>query len=126
MIKITEEEFSIDEVVEKAKRQDAGAIVTFLGIVRNDDILKMEVEAHRDAAMKVLKRIRDESLERFDLKSVDIIHRVGSLSVSESIVLIVCCASHRTAAFRGCEYVLDEIKKRAPISKKEIRSDAKL
>jgi len=94
-----------------------------LGTVRDDDLLEMEIEAYKEVACEELKRIRDEALNKFDLLSIDIIHRMGRLSVGDNIVIIVCCAPHRTAAFRGCEYIIEEIKKRAPIWKKEIRKD---
>ncbi|MDM7911593.1 MAG: molybdenum cofactor biosynthesis protein MoaE, partial [Methanotrichaceae archaeon] len=51
MIEITKDDFSIDEVIRRAKRPDVGAIVTFLGTVRDDDILKMELEAYKEAAL---------------------------------------------------------------------------
>jgi molybdopterin synthase catalytic subunit len=124
MIEISEEDFSIEEMVEKAKRRDTGAVVSFLGTVRDNHkdgcLLGMEVEAYREAALEELERIRKEALERFDLKSVDVVHRVGSLSVGDNIVIIVCSAPHRTAAFLGCEYVLEELKRRVSIWKKEI------
>jgi molybdopterin synthase catalytic subunit len=123
LIEITEDEFSIEDVVAGAKRSDAGAVVSFLGTVRDDGISGMEVEAYREVARTELETIRDEAIEKFDLKSVDVIHRVGSLSVGEEIVLIVCTAAHRREAFRGCEHVIDEIKRRAPIWKKEIRAE---
>jgi molybdopterin synthase catalytic subunit len=122
LIEITEDEFSIEEVVAGAKRPDAGAVVTFLGTVRDDGISGMEVEAYREVALEELEKIRKEAMERFDLLSVDVIHRVGTLSVGDDIVLIVCTAAHRSAAFRGCEHVLNEIKRRAPIWKKEVRA----
>ncbi len=120
MIKITEEDFNIDELIGKAKHPDAGAVVTFLGIVRDDEIIGMEIEAYTKQAMQELERIRDEALERFDLTSLDIIHRIGSLLVSDNILLIVCGAPHRKDAFATCEYVIDELKKRVPIWKKEL------
>jgi molybdopterin synthase catalytic subunit len=97
--------------------------VTFLGTVRDDDILKMELEAYKEAALPELERIRDEAFSRFDLKSVDIIHRIGSLNVGDNIALIVVSAGHRKEAFEGCAYVLEELKRRAPIWKKESRKD---
>lgn len=121
MIEIIEDDFSIEEVLARAKRPDAGAVVTFLGTVRDDGILGMEVEAYREVAIEELEKIREVAMERFDLKSVDVIHRVGTLSVGDEIVLIVCTAAHRSAAFRGCEHVIDEIKSRVPIWKKEVR-----
>ncbi len=121
MIDITERDFSIDEIVGRAKKEDVGAIVTFLGIVRNDDIQRMELEAYRDAALSELEKILDEAVCKFDLKSVDIIHRIGSLSVGDNIALIVCSAGHRKEAFEGCSYIIEELKTRVPIWKKEIR-----
>ncbi|HPE62635.1 MAG TPA: molybdenum cofactor biosynthesis protein MoaE [Methanothrix sp.] len=123
MIDITEEEFSIEDVVARAKRSEAGAVVSFLGTVRDDGILGMEVEAYRDVAVGELEKIRDEATEMFGLLSVEVIHRVGPLSVGEGIVLIVCTAAHRQAAFRGCEYIIEGIKMRVPIWKKEIRAE---
>ncbi len=121
MIEITKDDFSIDEVVRKAKRPDAGAIVTFLGTVRDDGINGMDLEAYREAALLELDQISGEATDKFGLKSVDIIHRVGSLAVGDNIALIVVSAGHRKEAFEGCSYILEELKKRAPIWKKEFR-----
>lgn len=123
MIDITQADFSIDDVVEKAKRDDVGAVVTFLGTVRNDGIKLMELEAYKEAALSELESIRDEAIARFHLKSADIIHRIGSLSVGENIVLIVCSAGHRKEAFDGCSYIIEELKVRAPFWKKEIKGN---
>jgi molybdopterin synthase catalytic subunit len=120
MIAITEDDFSLDELVRKAQRDDAGATVIFLGIVRDDGIEKMELEAFQEAALAELGRIADEATGRFNLTSLDIVHRVGSLSVGDNIVAIVCSAARRDEAFRGCRYVIEELKSRALIWKKEI------
>jgi molybdopterin synthase catalytic subunit len=121
MIEITKDDFSIEEVVRRAKRPDVGAVVAFLGTVRDDDILRMELEAYKEAALPELERIRDEAFRQFDLISVDIIHRIGSLNIGDNIALIVVSAGHRKEAFEGCAYVLEELKRRAPIWKKEFR-----
>jgi molybdopterin synthase catalytic subunit len=123
MIDITKDDFSIDEIVKRAKREDVGAIVTFLGTVRNDNIQRMELEAYREAAVPELEQIRDEATSRFNLKSVDIIHRIGSLNIGDNIALIVCAAAHRKEAFDGCSYILEELKARVPIWKKEFAAD---
>jgi molybdopterin synthase catalytic subunit len=120
VIDIIERDFSIQDLVDMAKRPDAGAVVAFLGTVREDGLQRLEVESFREAALPELERIREEALSRFGLSSADIIHRVGSLSVGENIVLIVVTAPHREEAFGGCRYILEELKKRAPIWKKEI------
>ena len=120
MIEIIEQDFSLDEMIKKAKRTEAGAVVTFLGTVRDDGIEMMELESFREAALQELESIRDEAVGRFGLKSAEIVHRVGLLSVGDNIVAIVCSAAHRDEAFLGCRYIIEELKKRAPIWKKEI------
>jgi molybdopterin synthase catalytic subunit len=120
MIEFIEQDFSLDEMIKKAKRTDAGAVVTFLGTVRDDGIEMMELESFRESALQELESIRGEAVARFGLKSAEIVHRVGLLSVGDNIVAIVCSAAHRDEAFLGCRYIIEELKKRAPIWKKEI------
>ena len=126
MIEITDADLSIEALVARAKRDDIGAVVTFLGTVRNDGIDRMELEAYAEAAVEELQRIEREALEKFAIASLDIVHRVGSLDVGEDIVLIVCAAGHREAAFAGCRYAIEELKKRVPIWKKEIGSGGEI
>ena len=123
MIEIMENDFSIDEAVKRAKQENVGAVVIFLGIVRNDGIISMELESYREAAILELGSIRDEAMNKFGLKTADIFHRVGRLSVGDNIVLIVCSAPHRNEAFNGCSFILEELKVRVPIWKKEILED---
>lgn len=123
MIEITEGDFSLDEMVKRAKRADAGAVVTFLGTVRDDGIIAMELEAFREAALPELESIRCEAMSRFDLLSAEIVHRIGRLYVGDNIVAIVCSAGHRDEAFLGCRYIIEELKKRAPIWKKETKEN---
>jgi molybdopterin synthase catalytic subunit len=120
LIEITEEDFSLDEMIKRARSKDAGAIVTFLGTVRDDGMESMEVEAFREAALAELEAIREEAMSRFSLKAAEVVHRTGSLAVGESIVAIVCSAAHREEAFSGCRYIIEELKKRAPLWKKEL------
>jgi molybdopterin synthase catalytic subunit len=120
LIEITEEDFSLDEMIKRARSKDAGAIVTFLGTVRDDGMKRMEVEAFREAALVELEAIREEAMSRFSLKAAEVVHRTGSLDVGENIVAIVCSAAHREEAFSGCRYIIEELKKRAPLWKKEL------
>jgi molybdopterin synthase catalytic subunit len=95
-------------------------VVTFLGVVRDDGIECLEVEAWEEVALEDMKAIREEAGARFDLQEVTIIHRVGKFAVGDPILLIVVSSGHRKQAFRGCEYVLERIKEQAPFWKKEI------
>jgi molybdopterin synthase catalytic subunit len=123
MIKITQEDFSVDEILKQLKKNNVGALVTFLGVVRGDSEGKqvdmMEIEVYPEMALKQLNEIRKNALDLFKVEDVHIIHRFGSLNVSENIVLIAVSASHRSEAFDACEYIIDELKKRVPIWKKE-------
>jgi len=123
LIEITEKDISLDEMMKRARSKDAGATVTFLGTVRDDGIERMELEAFREAALAELEAIREEAVSRFGLKAAEVVHRTGTLAVGESIVAIVCSAAHREEAFSGCRYIIEELKKRVPIWKKEIAGD---
>lgn len=123
MIEITEDDFCPEEIIRNAKSPACGAVVTFLGTVRDDGIREMVVEAYQEAALAELERIRDEAVCRFGLTSAHIIHRVGRLGLGENIALIVVSAAHRQEAFGGCSYILEELKSRVPIWKKEISEE---
>ncbi len=123
MIGITREEIDVTAMLEAAKRPEIGALVTFLGTVRNDDIERMDLEAYEEVAVQEFAAIRDEAMEKWPIVSVDVLHRVGSLAIGENILLIVVGAGHRKEAFDACEYVLERIKESVPIWKKEIRPD---
>ncbi|MDD1653461.1 MAG: molybdenum cofactor biosynthesis protein MoaE [Methanomicrobiales archaeon] len=112
--------------ISAAKRDTAGAVVTFLGTVRDDEIEELEIEAYEDASLTELQRIHDEAMGKFGLETVTIIHRVGTLRVGDHILLIVVSAGHRQEAFAGCEYVLERIKETVPIWKKEVRKDGSI
>ena len=123
MIRLQQEDFEVGTFIEEAKSRRTGAIVTFIGIVRDDGIECMDLEAYHDVAEQELAVIRDEAMKEFPLYSVDIIHRTGPLQVGDNIVLIVVSAGHRKEAFLGCEYVIDRLKQTVPIWKKEYRKD---
>lgn len=117
---ITEEDFSMDELVKNLKKPEMGAIVTFLGVVRDEGIRGMEVDVYDEMADEELTRLERDALEKFEVEAVEIVHRKGSLKVGENIVVILVGAKHRKDAFVACEYLIDELKERVPIWKKEL------
>ena len=127
MIEIRREDFSVDEVVEGLLTDRMGAVVTFVGVVRDSSNGKpvdhIEIEVYEEMAYKQLEAIRDEAIENFDVEEVSVIHRYGTLKVSENIMMIAVGAAHRGEAFEACRYVIDNIKKRVPIWKKEVTPD---
>jgi len=123
MIAIQKEDVDIGKLIEDAKRSGTGAVVVFDGIVRDDDIREMELEAYEEVARAELEKIADEATRQYHLLHVDIIHRIGRLTVGENILIIVVSAGHRPDAYAGSRYIIEEIKKHVPIWKKELRKD---
>jgi molybdopterin synthase catalytic subunit len=101
----------------------AGACVSFEGWVRdvNDglDVVRLEYEAFQELAVREGERIVAEALARFPIKQALCIHRVGALDIGEMAVWVGVSAAHRGEAFDACRYVIDEVKHRVPIWKKE-------
>jgi molybdopterin synthase catalytic subunit len=123
MIAIQKDDVDIGALINAAKMQGTGAVVVFDGVVRDDDITEMELEAYGEVAVKELEKIAGEATPQFSLQHVDIIHRIGRLYVGENILLIVVSAGHRPQAYAGSRYIIEEIKKGVPIWKKELKKD---
>ena len=110
MIELRKEDFSIDEIVGKMKNPDTGAISSYLGIVREFPSGNgLEFEEEKSIIQK-LKEIEQQAIEKFDIRDVAIIHRVGFLGISENILLIAVSAAHRRPAFDACSSIIDDIK----------------
>jgi molybdopterin synthase catalytic subunit len=110
MVEVRREDFSVDEIVQKLKDPKIGAISIYLGTVREfpaGNGLEFEDEDH---AVRKLEEIEKRAIDRFDIDSVAIVHRVGFLSISENILLVAVSASHREPAFDACRSIIDDIK----------------
>ena len=123
MIAIQAEDVDVGQLINAAKGRGVGAIVVFDGIVRDDDICEMEVEAYEEVALCELEKIAAEAQVAHHLFSVDIIHRIGRLAVGENILIIVVSAGHRDEAYEGSRAIIEAIKAGVPIWKKELTKD---
>ena len=123
MITIQTEDVDIGALISAAKKPGTGAVVVFDGVVRDDDITEMELEAYEDVAVRELEEIAGRATEQFRLLHVDIVHRIGRLSPGENILVIVVSAGHRPEAYAGSRYIIEEIKKGVPIWKKELTKE---
>ncbi len=124
MYEITSEPIDVAALERRVTRDACGAVVTFTGVVRerSDDnraVTGLSYEAHEPMAVTEFERIAEEARGRFGPCELAIVHRTGDLSVGEAAVAVVAAAPHRDAAFEVCRYVIDELKRRAPIWKKE-------
>ena len=124
MIEITRADFSVDEALGRLQTGRMGAVVTFVGVVRGEsegrEVKRIELQVYEEMARRQLEAIRMEAMERFGVEEINVIHRVGSLKVSDNIMMIAVGAAHRAEAFDACRYVLENIKRRVPIWKKEV------
>ena len=100
-----------------------GAVVTFCGIVRDDELgglSTMEIEHYPGMTEKAINAHSQIAKNRFSLAEVLVIHRYGSLKPGEMIMMVATAAPHRNDAFQGAEFLMDYLKSRAPFWKKEI------
>ena len=121
MITVQENPFSVDAVLRSVANPEAGAVVVFIGTVRKERGVKaLDYEAYDEMAVDWLKTLRDKAVEKFSLTKVSIVHRKGLLKLGERVVIVAVSAPHRQEAFKGCEWLMNEIKKVIPIWKKEV------
>src|SRR3954471_11058105 len=124
-IRIQEADFDIAQGIAALTtgRSDIGAVVTFSGICRGDDdgakVAALTLEHYPGMAEAEIQRHVDEANERWPLKGVTVIHRVGRIEPGENIVLVVTTSQHRQAAFEAAEFLMDYIKTSAPFWKRE-------
>lgn len=122
--KIMSSELSLDRVVANVSAAGMGGIVTFIGQVRDHneghDVLRLEYEAYEDMATKVMTRLCEEIELEIPGCRLALEHRVGILGIGDAAVVIAAAAAHRAQAFQACRALIDRLKERVPIWKKEI------
>ena len=120
---ITDQNIDVDALQLKLENDRAGAYAAFQGWVRNHNegraVESLEYEAYGPIAVSEGERVLAEALQRFNLLKVAAVHRVGHLEIGDCAVWVGVSAAHRGDAFDGCRYVIDELKSRLPIWKKE-------
>jgi molybdopterin synthase catalytic subunit/molybdopterin converting factor small subunit len=114
---------SVDEVIAAVSSPAAGGTAVFIGTVRDHadagSVERLEYTAYDAMAERVLREIAAEAVEKWGLSGVAVQHAVGSLVTGSPTIVVACAAAHRDEAFDACRYVVDELKHRAPIWKKE-------
>lgn len=128
MINVQQDDFIVaDEYQKLADNNQDGAVVTFVGKVRDFNeglgVQGLSLEHYPGMTEKVLSEIEAKAREHWPLNKVTIIHRVGDLTLGEQIVFIGVTSPHRKAAFAACEFLIDFLKTKAPFWKKELTSE---
>ncbi len=120
MIEIQRTRIDVDSVVNSVRRDDAGAIVVFLGTVRLDSGMRaLDYEVYKPMALRTMADLVERAREKFGVLEVSIAHRVGRVPVGGDSVVIACAAAHRSEAFGACAWAMDEVKRIVPIWKTE-------
>lgn len=127
MIDITDQPLALEPLLNIVKRSSAGAVVSFLGIVREQtrgrQVCYLEYEAYREMAISKMCEIADEIRQKWKIDEIAIMHRIGRLQIGEASVAIAVSAPHRHEAFAACAYAIDRLKEVVPIWKKEVWTD---
>ena len=120
-VSVQEADFDVGAEIEAlgAATDNAGAVASFVGLVRGGEILAMTLEHYPGMTEKALAEIVVEARRRWQLLGVRVIHRVGRLSPGERIVFVAVSSSHRHDAFAACEFIMDYLKTQAPFWKRE-------
>lgn len=124
-VRIQLEDFSQDVEVRalKASSQRMGGIATFLGCARDfsegREVSEISFDAYDRMALPEMRKLRDEAIARFGLIDARIVHRLGVVRSGDNIVFIATGAEHRAPALEACRWIIDELKERVPIWKKE-------
>ncbi|HEY7732237.1 MAG TPA: molybdenum cofactor biosynthesis protein MoaE [Gaiellaceae bacterium] len=118
------EPLSLDAAVSEVATPEAGAIATFVGTTRarsrGREVVRLEYEAYEGMAEQTMERIAAGLRERYELLGVSIHHRVGTVGIGETSVVIAVSAAHRADALAACRDAIDELKVTVPLWKKEI------
>jgi molybdopterin synthase catalytic subunit len=126
-VEIVEGPIAAEGIVAGLKAGGDGAVCVFDGIVRDNtrgrQTLYLDYEAYREMALEQMQRLAAEAVEKFGVRDVSVVHRLGRLMVGETSVLIVVASAHRGAAFDACRWLIDTLKKTVPIWKKETFAD---
>jgi molybdopterin synthase catalytic subunit len=122
-IRLQREPIDAGLLVAAVKDGEAGAVVVFDGIVRNNTrgrrTLHLDYESYEAMALSQMQALARDAQQRFGVRRIALVHRLGRLQVGETSVLIVVASAHRALAFDACRWIIDTLKKTVPIWKKE-------
>jgi len=124
MIHLTRHPLEVDALLAEVQGPERGGTCVFVGTVRNDaDVTGIDYSAYEPMAFAEIERILSDAQAQWPEARVMLQHRLGLIPVGEASIAIVAAAPHRDDAFAACRYVIEEVKKRLPIWKKELHTD---
>lgn len=124
LVAVTDEQLDAAALMEFVSDDASGSTVMFSGTVRDHSpgrqgVTRLEYEAYEGVVTTKIREVVDEALERWPIIKVAAVHRTGVLGIGESAVIVAVSTAHRADGFPACRYIIDELKHRVPIWKKE-------
>jgi molybdopterin synthase catalytic subunit len=117
------EKIEVSQVYAELSDPKSGGICVFVGTVReqtkNQEVVSLEFETYKKMALKEMEKIAAEAIVKWQLNKVVIRHAVGVKNIEEPVVVVGASSAHRDACFEACRYLIDTLKERVPIWKKE-------
>lgn len=128
LIRITNNRLSLQEIMLELEDNSAGALSIFIGNVRNrgksGNVSEIYYESYSKMAEQKMREIENEAQTKWGIKKSVIFHRIGNIKVGEASIIIGVSSEHRNEAFEACKYVINSVKTRVPIWKKEISNES--
>jgi MoaE-MoaD fusion protein len=124
LFRLTHHPLEPGPLADLVRRDEAGAIALFYGVVRNHNegrqVERLEYEAHESMAVRMMRQVAEETRARFpDICQIGVWHRVGTLEIGETSLLVAVSSGHRKQAFEACHWAVDRVKEIVPVWKKE-------
>ncbi|AFL89447.1 molybdopterin converting factor, large subunit [Terriglobus roseus DSM 18391] len=126
-IELTHDVIDSKAITDALKAGEDGAVTVFDGIVRNNtrgrETLHLDYTAYDAMALEQMRALAAAAVEKFGVRDVAIVHRLGRLEVGETSILIAVASAHRGVTFEACRWLIDTLKKQVPIWKREVFVD---
>lgn len=127
MIEITDKPISPESVINKARTNDSGCVVTYVGLIRDlsrgKAVLSVEYDDVSGTARSRLEQIAGEARQHWPLNNIAITHRVGRLDVGDINLVVAVASAHRKEGLAACQYIIDQFKEKLPTHKTETYAD---
>jgi len=124
LCRVTSEALDPQALIREVRRDESGAVVLFLGVVRSESrgrrVLYLEYDAYPAMAERILARIAQEAASRWPITDIALCHRIGRLEVGETSLVVAVSSPHRQEALAACQYAVERIKAILPVWKKEV------
>lgn len=126
-VRVQAEPIDLGALLARVQAPSLGGVAVFLGTVRDHHagraVVRLEYEAYPEMAEAEIRKIAEEAKARFGVARIAVAHRTGRLEIGETSVAVVVGSAHRKEALEACRFVIDTLKRTAPIWKRELYED---